>query len=384
MVRKDEPIEKHILFFYFIENHYVSKDEVSKQHLNVIKKSKFVKADKTIVRFSHLPLESILITCQDQKTEVKASPFKIADDQTPITSIIEQNNFTNESLHVIGQHLDRVEEKIVEKTISIEKLVSEKSIFVKTEKPLIDLPSQRENFMFKTSQSKTLEIVEKMCSDLKVKTEGTPRSTACTISRNEKEIVSDENIDSDTVSSISAKNIFDDNLPKIKRFVGNLKLMSFTKNWYSRPTPPDMQFEERSFQTRFSISADKLYEWNIDGLSKQEIINKMGHMSMVGIAYQNNHALDQPYIVNLLITGFSGTLRGWWDSYLTEESRNSIKHAIKKNDEGFPIFDESIGHSIPDGVNTLIYTILKHFVGISSRVSNLLNNLRCPTMSDYR
>ena len=161
MVRKDEPIEKHILFFYFIENHYVSKDEVSKQHLNVIKKSKFVKADKTIVRFSHLPLESILITCQDQKTEVKASPFKIADDQTPITSIIEQNNFTNESLHVIGQHLDRIEEKIVEKTISIEKLVSEKSIFVKTEKPLIDLPSQRENFMFKTSQSKTLEIVEK-------------------------------------------------------------------------------------------------------------------------------------------------------------------------------------------------------------------------------
>ena len=94
---------------------------------------------------------------------------------------------------------------------------------------MIDLPSQRENFVFKTSQSKTLEIVEKMCSDLKVKTEGTPRSIACTISRNEKEIVSDENIDSDTVSSISAKNIFDDNLPEIKIFVGNPKPMSFTK-----------------------------------------------------------------------------------------------------------------------------------------------------------
>ena len=103
MVRKDEPIEKHILFFDFLENHYVLKDEVSKQHLNVIKKSNFVKEDKTIVRSSHPPLEIVLITCQDQKTEVKASPFKIADDQTPITSIIEQNNFTNESLHVIGQ-----------------------------------------------------------------------------------------------------------------------------------------------------------------------------------------------------------------------------------------------------------------------------------------
>ena len=96
-------LKKHILFFDFLENHYVSKDEVSKQHLNVIKKSNFVKVDKTIVKSSHPPLETVLITCQDQKTEVKASPFKIADDQTPIISIIEQNNFTNESLHVIGQ-----------------------------------------------------------------------------------------------------------------------------------------------------------------------------------------------------------------------------------------------------------------------------------------
>ena len=96
-------LKKHILFFDFLENHYVSEDEVLKQHLNVIKKSNFVKTDKTIVRSSHPPLETVLITCQDQKTKVKASPFKIADDQTPITSIIEQNNFTNESLYVIGQ-----------------------------------------------------------------------------------------------------------------------------------------------------------------------------------------------------------------------------------------------------------------------------------------
>ena len=149
-----------------------------------------------------------------------------------------------------------------------------------------------------------------------------------------------------------------------------------------------MQFEERVFKTQFSISADKLYEWNIDGLSEQEIINKMSHMSMVSIAYQNNHDLDQPKIVNLLVTGFSSTLCGWWDSYLIEDYKDSTKNAVKKNDECFPIFDESVGRSILDGVNTLIYTILKQFVGtpsnISSRVSDLLKNLRCPTMSDYR
>ena len=103
LLEKMNQLKKNILFFDFLENHYVSKDEVSKQHLNVIKKSNFVKVDKTIVKSSHPPLETVLITCQDQKTEVKAFPFKIADDQTPITSIIEQNNFTNESLHVISQ-----------------------------------------------------------------------------------------------------------------------------------------------------------------------------------------------------------------------------------------------------------------------------------------
>ena len=176
MVRKDETIEKTYFVFDFLENHYVSNDEVSKQHLSVIKKSNFVKAiDKAIVRSSHSPLETVLISCQDQKTKVKASPFKIADDQTSITSIIEQNNFTNESLHVIGQQLDHIEEKNFERTI--EKHASEKSISIKTEKPLIDLPSQREKVMFKTSQSKMLEVVKKMLSDLKVKTKGTSSST---------------------------------------------------------------------------------------------------------------------------------------------------------------------------------------------------------------
>ena len=86
--------------------------------------------------------------------------------------------------------------------------------------------------MFKTSQSKTLEIVEKMHSDLKVKTEDTSTSTlaARTISKNGKEIVSEEYTDFDTVSSISTKKIFDDDLLEIKIFVGKTNPMSFTKN----------------------------------------------------------------------------------------------------------------------------------------------------------
>ena len=77
----------------------------------------------------------------------------------------------------------------------LKKKIVETTTVSKSEKPLIDLPSQREKMNFKTSQAKTLDIVEKMFSDLKVKTQDTSKSAARTILRNEKEIVSEENTD---------------------------------------------------------------------------------------------------------------------------------------------------------------------------------------------
>ena len=85
-----------------------------------------------------------------------------------------------------------------------------------------------------------LEVVDKMLSDLKIKLEGTSRSTPCTISENEKEIVSGEHTDFDTISSIPAKEILNNEFPEIKRFVKNSEPMSFTQNWYSRSIPPDI------------------------------------------------------------------------------------------------------------------------------------------------
>ena len=114
----------------------------------------------------------------------------------------------------------------------------------------------------------------------------------------------------------------------------------------------------------------------------------MCHMSMVVHAYISKHNLYHAEIVDLLTTGFSGTFCSWWEKYLTKESRESIKKVVKKDDDGLPIFYERTCQGIPDGVNTLIYTIIKHSVGtpsnISSRINDYLNNLRFPTMSNYK
>ncbi|XP_059455330.1 uncharacterized protein LOC132185591 [Corylus avellana] len=105
---------------------------------------------------------------------------------------------------------------------------------------------------------------------------------------------------------------------------------------------------------------------------------------MVVNAYVTNHNLSQSEIVDLLSTGLSGTLRNWWAKHFTEESRETIRKAVKKDEDDLPIFDEQHGTGEPDSVNTLIYTIIKHFIGtpsnITSRISDFLNNLCCPTI----
>ncbi|KAL0010383.1 hypothetical protein SO802_005491 [Lithocarpus litseifolius] len=105
-----------------------------------------------------------------------------------------------------------------------------------------------------------------------------------------------------------------------------------------------------------------------------------------------NNYLDEgrPHkeVIELIALGFTGKLLQWWNNCLIEESKENIKKAVQKEEEGLPIFDERLGRGIHDGVNTLIYTIIKHFVGkpsnITSRIYDQLSNLRCRTLGDNR
>ncbi|XP_059650405.1 uncharacterized protein LOC132296207 [Cornus florida] len=109
---------------------------------------------------------------------------------------------------------------------------------------------------------------------------------------------------------------------------------------------------------------------------------------MVANNYVTTHDLSQPDIVDLLTSGFTGMLKSWWENHLTGNSREKIKNAIQKDNNGLPIFDGTIGCGVSDGVNTLIYTIVEHFIGtpsnITARIHDQLTNLTCPTISDFR
>ncbi|XLR06613.1 hypothetical protein S83_034551, partial [Arachis hypogaea] len=92
---------------------------------------------------------------------------------------------------------------------------------------------------------------------------------------------------------------------------------------------------------------------NIDGLSEQTILDQMCNMTMAATAYKMRKASDKEAAI-MITQGFTGQLK-----------------------------DQS-----PDAPSTLIYIIIKNFVGDPStfkdRIETQLMNLRCPTMSDYR
>ena len=215
---------------------------------------------------SHPPLEKI--TFKHKKTDVVASPFQHPTSEEAIVSkVIAQNNYTNQCLHVIGKQLDRMEEQVENKVI-LQPGNPSKSVQT-LEKPLVKLPTTRQTSL-KSKDQTTIEIVVQKMEELAKKEPVTPSPN---ITSSSKLIVLDTHIassNSSRTSSDSEKEI--EHLENQFRGLEVKKLhqptlTTLTKNWYPRPTPPDLQFEERN-SNQFSVSSGKLYEWNIDGLAE--------------------------------------------------------------------------------------------------------------------
>ncbi|GKA49629.1 hypothetical protein Tco_0742702 [Tanacetum coccineum] len=158
-----------------------------------------------------------------------------------------------------------------------------------------------------------------------------------------------------------------------------------SRNYYNRPTLPDMGFEERNSLSQAHYSGTEIYEWNIDGHTEHQISNLLQEMTMAANAYKA-HKNNELQIVQHLIAGFTGTLKGWWDSYLTEAEKFIILNAKKTIITN--VNNMQTETQIEDMTNTLIFAILKNFVGdptaYQERNSVILLNLTCRKLSDFR
>ena len=74
---------------------------------------------------------------------------------------------------------------------------------------------------------------------------------------------------------------------------------------------------------------------------------------MVENSYLVKQSLSHHEVVELIIFGFTSSLRQWWEKNLTEEDRDLIHYAVQHEEAGYPIFDETIGQGVSDGINTI-------------------------------
>ncbi|XP_070003210.1 uncharacterized protein [Nicotiana sylvestris] len=89
----------------------------------------------------------------------------------------------------------------------------------------------------------------------------------------------------------------------------------------------------------------------------------------------------------MIIAGFTGQLRGWWDNHLSVEEKSFVINATA-TDEGVDNIGMALVMGGEDAVYTLILTILEHFNGRFTSnhqtIRTLLNGLRCKTLSEFR
>ncbi|QHO07565.1 uncharacterized protein DS421_14g464800 [Arachis hypogaea] len=78
---------------------------------------------------------------------------------------------------------------------------------------------------------------------------------------------------------------------------------------YNRVSTPDLALEERELGF-VNFNSNNVYEWNIDDKTEFNIISMLQHMTMVGTSYQAAHETSEEAIANVIVSGFSGQLKG--------------------------------------------------------------------------
>ena len=157
--------------------------------------------------------------------------------------------------------------------------------------------------------------------------------------------------------------------------------------YYLRPTPQDVLIEERDWnQTNTSYSGSEIYEWNLDGLTDRQLTIMVHRMLMYATICKSVSNTDKT-ICKMIIAGFTGQLRGWWDNYMPSDARAAVINAKAVN-EGVDNLGFALVQNREDAVYTLILTILEHFSGRFTNqyetIRSLLNGLRCRHLGEFR
>ncbi|KAG5631563.1 hypothetical protein H5410_003280, partial [Solanum commersonii] len=150
---------------------------------------------------------------------------------------------------------------------------------------------------------------------------------------------------------------------------------------------PNVLIEECDWkQTNTSYSGSEIYEWNLDGLTDRQLTILVHRMVMYATICKSVNNTDRT-ICKMIIAGFTGQLRDWWDNYIIMEVKAAVINAKAAN-EGIDNLGFAFLKNKEDAVYTLVLTILEHFNGRFRNkygtIRSLLYGLRCRHLGEFR
>ncbi|KAL4199650.1 hypothetical protein AMTRI_Chr03g145930 [Amborella trichopoda] len=406
----------NIGFFHWLKDLCLEKNITipSFDKIQTIEEKTYISTDGTTTASIHPPEKSIILKTGIPKknepvhsssfydivaTPYKAIPKEINKKQEYIPHIVEQNNYTNLYLQSLGKQTERIE-RIVSKELPTVSPIPKSVLF----KPPPEL-NKNKFHIGENNKSLMDQLISKL-SQLDLKgvpspqihippptiTSQIPESSdkgKAVIPEHETMMLTEEEpIIEDTIQN--QEKAFMDTTP----LMDTINKIAYGKYWkpitalpyHKRPTPVDIQMEEDSIQQAVSYSGRSIVNWQIDGLSELKILDVMRHMTMYASANKMAGNHDQE-VAKAIVNGFTGWLRGWWDFYVDDDTKqrilNNTRQWTGRNEQ-----NQEVIYTESDAVNTLIYTITLHFVGstslLAARSEDLLSNLRCPTLSHYK
>ncbi|KAH0672434.1 hypothetical protein KY290_024673 [Solanum tuberosum] len=308
-------------------------------------------------------------------TVIKASPFKEKSDKTgssltsaDIDRVVEQNNYFNQILHIISRQIEDTKP-----TISGRPTPSSTSSSHNIETyPGFKIPEFSKEKFPKLSDTfeVTGNIIEKINAQLynfniSAKDAKTPEKVST---------LQEEPTSTQEKSNLLQK------LPS--------SCFHNIKNYHNKPSFPDLQYEENAFLSTSYHERRSITEWNIDGLVEHQVYNKFHEMGVSITAYKMCGSADKD-ATNMIIAGFKGMLKHWWDNYVTDEIKQLIINATAMETivkiEGNTQSTSQVTRE--DACATLLYHIAKHFIGepklFQDMSLQILSNLSCPNLDNF-
>ncbi|KAG5630265.1 hypothetical protein H5410_001982 [Solanum commersonii] len=132
-----------------------------------------------------------------------------------------------------------------------------------------------------------------------------------------------------------------------------------------KPTPQDVLIEKCDCnQTYTFYNGSEIYEWNLDYLTVRQLTILVHRMLMYATICKSVNNTDRT-ICKMIIAGFTGQLRGWWDTYISLEEKAVVLNAKAVN----------------KGVDNLGFALIYQQY---ETVRSLLNGLRCRHLGKFR